>query len=201
MSFSFEPLPGMSSGYQRDAKTGIYYFDRFGNLELLCHDPELSCTGPIPLASRPAPPEMPSTLDPELEQQGEFVLSNVNWSLLPMPQDRPIRKLRIFQVLAQIDHARGQSAAIGLCQCRECANAPGRSAGGVRRFGLLSRHPARKLLYFQAVDGSGLAVQTMRSATYLQPGERRGCIGCHEPSGTTVSAGSVAGRATAALDD
>jgi hypothetical protein len=35
------------------------------------------------------------------------------------------------------------------------------------------------------VDRSGRAVQGMRSVTYLQPGERRGCIGCHEPR-TTV---------------
>ena len=26
------------------------------------------------------------------------------------------------------------------------------------------------------------AVQSMRSVVYLQPGERRGCVGCHEPS-------------------
>lgn len=41
--------------------------------------------------------------------------------------------------------------------------------------------PAGKPLYFQAVDGQGKAVQTMRSSVYLQPGERRGCVGCHEP--------------------
>ena len=42
------------------------------------------------------------------------------------------------------------------------------------------RAPARKPLYFQAVDAEGRAVQGMRSVTYLQPGERRGCVGCHE---------------------
>ncbi|MHC4354403.1 MAG: HzsA-related protein, partial [Planctomycetota bacterium] len=30
-------------------------------------------------------------------------------------------------------------------------------------------------------DENGLAVQSMRSATYLQPGERLVCQGCHEP--------------------
>jgi len=42
------------------------------------------------------------------------------------------------------------------------------------------RAPAGKPLYFQAVDERGRAVQTMLSVAYLQPGERRGCIGCHE---------------------
>jgi hypothetical protein len=41
--------------------------------------------------------------------------------------------------------------------------------------------PARKEMYFQALDEEGLAVQSMRSATYLQSGERLVCIGCHEP--------------------
>ncbi len=49
------------------------------------------------------------------------------------------------------------------------------------------RAPAEKLLYFQAVDSSGRAVQTMRSGTYLQPGERRSCLGCHERRRETVN--------------
>ena len=190
VSFSFEPLPGMSSGYQQDAKTGIYYFDRFGNLELLYRDPELSCTGPMPLAPRPKPPEMPSTPDPELGQAGEFVLSNVNWSLLPMPQDRPIRKLRIFQVLPKTSTHVANRPRLGYANAESARMLLGEvpvEADGSAYF----RAPARKLLYFQAVDGSGHAVQTMRSATYLQPGERRSCIGCHEPPATTSSAGSL----------
>jgi hypothetical protein len=50
-------------------------------------------------------------------------------------------------------------------------------ADGSARF----RVPARKPLYFQAVDAEGRAVQSMRSITYLQSGERRTCVGCHEP--------------------
>jgi hypothetical protein len=49
------------------------------------------------------------------------------------------------------------------------------------------RVPARKPVYFQAVDECGRAAQSMRSVTYLQPGERRSCVGCHEPSGTVPS--------------
>jgi len=41
--------------------------------------------------------------------------------------------------------------------------------------------PVGKLLYFQALDGRGLAVQSMRSGTYVHPGERLVCQGCHEP--------------------
>lgn len=46
------------------------------------------------------------------------------------------------------------------------------------------RAPAGVPLYFQAVDPDGMAYQSMRTITYLQPGERRTCIGCHEPRNT-----------------
>jgi hypothetical protein len=49
------------------------------------------------------------------------------------------------------------------------------------------RAPARKPLYFQAVDENGRAVQSMRSVTYLQPGERQGCVGCHQPRNLAVT--------------
>ena len=38
-----------------------------------------------------------------------------------------------------------------------------------------------KAIYFQAFDERGLAVQSMRSVTYVHPGERLVCHGCHEP--------------------
>jgi hypothetical protein len=41
--------------------------------------------------------------------------------------------------------------------------------------------PPGKELYFQALDEHGLAIQSMRSGTYLQPGERLVCQGCHNP--------------------
>ncbi len=40
--------------------------------------------------------------------------------------------------------------------------------------------PARTLVYFQAIDGCGKAVQTMRGWSTLQPGENASCVGCHE---------------------
>jgi cytochrome c553 len=41
--------------------------------------------------------------------------------------------------------------------------------------------PANREMFFQALDEKGLAVQSMRSATYLHVGERLVCAGCHEP--------------------
>jgi len=39
--------------------------------------------------------------------------------------------------------------------------------------------------FLQALDSEGMAVQTMRSATYVQPGQTFTCIGCHEPRNTS----------------
>ncbi len=43
------------------------------------------------------------------------------------------------------------------------------------------RVPAGVIVFFQALDERGVAVQTMRSATHVQPGQTLSCIGCHEP--------------------
>jgi len=184
VAFSFEPLPGMGSGVKADTRTGLYYFDRFGNLELLYEDKDISCMYPIPLARRAVPPAIPSLLDPNLGDEGEFVLADVRRSHFPLPASRTIKGLRIFQVLPKthnhivnqprIGHANAESARMML------GTVPVERDGSA-----YFRVPARKALYFQAVDEEGKAVQSMRSVTYLQPGERRSCVGCHEPRGAT----------------
>jgi hypothetical protein len=88
--------------------------------------------------------------------------------------------LRIFQVLPKgrthvaneprIGHANAESARMLL------GTVPVEPDGSA-----YFRAPACKPLYFQAVDEDGRAIQSMRSVTYLQPGERRACVGCHEP--------------------
>ncbi|NLF57951.1 MAG: hypothetical protein GX580_09955 [Candidatus Hydrogenedens sp.] len=41
--------------------------------------------------------------------------------------------------------------------------------------------PAGIPVYFMALDAEGRALQRMRSFTHFMPGERQGCVGCHEP--------------------
>jgi cytochrome c553 len=184
VAFSFEPLPGMGPRVNKDAETGIYLFDRFGNMELLYRQPGLSSMYPIPLAPRPVPPVVASTRDPLLGDQAELVLTDVRLSHLALPASRPIRQLRVFQVLPKshthvanqprLGYANAESARILL------GTVPVESDGSA-----YLRVPARKPIYFQAVDANGRAVQGMRSVTYLQPGQRQGCVGCHEKHGTS----------------
>lgn len=186
VSFSFDPLPGMSSGERKDTRTGLYYFDRFGNLELLYRDPDVSSMYPIPLAPRARPPVMASALDADLGDEGEFLLTDVRRSFFPMPAGREVRELRVFQLLPKtpphtaneprIGHANAESARLLL------GSVPVEADGSA-----YFRAPAGKPMYFQAVDEQGRAVQSMRSETSLQPGERRGCIGCHETPGSMAA--------------
>jgi hypothetical protein len=183
VSFSFDPLPGMGPGEKRDTSTGLYYMDRFGNLELLYRKPGISCMYPMPLTPRPTPPVIPSTLDPGLGDEGELVLADVNCSLRSLPASRAVRELRVYQILPKTSTHVSNQPRIGYANAEPARLLLGTvpvEADGSARF----RVPARKPIYFQAVDGSGRAVASMRSATYLQPGEQHTCVGCHEPAGT-----------------
>ncbi len=186
VSFSFDPLPGMSSGERNDTRTGLYYFDRSGNLELLYRDPAVSSMYPVPLAPRARPPVVASVLEADLGGEGEFLLTDVRRSLFPLPAGREIRELRVFQLLPKTPPHKANEPRIGHANAENArlllGSAPVEADGSA-----YFRAPAGKPIYFQAVDGQGRAVQSMRSETYLQPGERRGCIGCHEPPGRVAA--------------
>jgi hypothetical protein len=57
--------------------------------------------------------------------------------------------------------------------------------------------PAGKVLYFEALDENLNELQRMRSVVQLQPGEVRGCIGCHEDRKSAPSIrATIASRGT-----
>lgn len=185
VSFSFDPLPGMSSGENKDTHTGLYYFDRFGNLELLYRAESISSMYPLPLKARPGPPTISSPVDLSVAE-GEFMVADVRRSFFPMPADRPVHELRVFQVLPKFGTHQANDPRIGHANAESARMLLGTvpvEPDGSAYF----RAPAGKPIYFQAVDDEGRAVQSMRSVTYLQPGERRGCVGCHEPPGSVVA--------------
>ncbi len=189
VSFSFDPLPGMGPKVKKDTETGIYLMDRFGNLELLYREEGVSCMYPIPLKARHVPPVVSGSFDPSLGDEGEFMLSDVYQSHLALPVSRPVRTLRVFQILPKSETHVANKPRLGYANAESARMLLGTvpvEADGSAYF----RAPANKPLSFQAVDEDGRAVQGMRSLTYLQPGERRGCVGCHESPGTTAAAGT-----------
>lgn len=194
VSFSFDPLPGMSSGESRDTKTGLYYFDRWGNLELLYRDEASSAMYPVPVAPRAVPPVVAKSKNPELGDEGEFLVQDVRQSHFPWPSDRPAKELRVFELLPKTGSHIANEPRIGYANAENARSflgtVPVENDGSA-----FFRAPAGKPLYFQVVDQAGRAIQSMRSATYLQRGERRSCIGCHEgPNASPPSTVPVAAR-------
>jgi len=159
------------------AALGIYLLDRWGNRELLYRDPEIGSSNPIPLVPRPVPPIVGDTLPPDAPPTGEMVLLDVYEGLGDVPRGS-VKALRIVQILPKTTPV-ADSPRIGLAgqePARAVLGTVPVEPDGSARFTL----PARKPVFFQALDADGFAIQTMRSITYAQPGERATCIGCHE---------------------
>lgn len=169
---------------------GLYLVDAFGNRELLYRDPALSCLSPIPLRPRTAPPVVPHATAVGQPRQATLAaqpmpaapatigLANVYDSQTAWPADTRITALRIMQVLPKttwkessprIGHGfqKGARAVLGTVPVE---------ADGSAYF----EAPTGTPIFFQALDSQGLAVQTMRSDTYVHPGEQLVCAGCHE---------------------
>lgn len=180
---------------------GIYLVDVFGNRELIYRDPHISSQSPMPLRPRPVPPVMPelATRGPETDPaarppvgepsaaaEATVSVMNVYESLLPWPAGTRISQLRVIQVLPMTVPSGGPPHETGIriagagdsvVPVRHVLGTVPVEADGSAHFVV----PAHRSIFFQALDEQGLAVQSMRSATYLHAGEHLACVGCHEP--------------------
>jgi len=191
-----EPVELDQRGRRRRSRAsishGIYVLDSFGNRELIYRDKEVASLGPIPLRARPCPPVIPHATDvgrPETKgpepakmpenAAGTVLCMNVYDSTKPWPEGTKIKALRVVQVYPKATFRVNQpdmgiaseSLARGVL-----GEAPVEEDGSVR-----FTVPAGKPIYFQALDENGMAIQSMQSATYVHPGEKLTCQGCHEP--------------------
>ncbi|MFH1264401.1 MAG: hypothetical protein ABIK89_01650, partial [Planctomycetota bacterium] len=158
---------------------GLYLFDAFGDLTLLYRDPKISSMYPIPIAPRRRPAEVPSDVAwDDAHAEGRMLLQDVYQGDLKGFAPGTIRRLRIVGVPPKTD-PRMNHPALGVTH-----DDPGKfvlgtvpvEADGSAYF----RVPSGVPFFLQALDASGMAVQTMRSVTYVQPGQTYSCVGCHE---------------------
>jgi len=176
-AYSFDPLLGEPVANKANM-FGLYMADAFGNRELVYRDLDISSLWPAPLRPRPRPGVLPPIRDDQLAAEGLVYMQDVYAGNYDLPEGS-VKRLRIVQVLPKTTwHANDPT--VGL------ANAsPGKQVLGtvpVEADGSACFYaPAHIPISFQALDELGRAVQTMRSLTYLQPGERVSCVGCHEP--------------------
>ncbi|HUU89981.1 MAG TPA: discoidin domain-containing protein [Phycisphaerae bacterium] len=156
---------------------GLYVYDAFGNLELLYRDPEISSQCPIPLRPRTRPGAVASRTEWDGVQEGRFLLQNV-YDGLGSVERGTIERLRIVAMPAKVQPQMNQPM-LGVTR-----EDPGKCVLGtvpVETDGsAYFRVPSGVAVFFQALDSSGRAVQTMRGLTYVQAGQALACIGCHE---------------------
>ena len=156
---------------------GICLVDAFGNRELLYRDPGIGSTNPCPLVARPAPPVIPSALPDNAPDQGEVFVSDVYRGLDGIERGT-VTSLRVVQIFPKSTPVAG-APPVGLAAEENARAVLGEvpvESDGSAHFTV----PARKPILFQLLDKDGMAVQVMRSLTYLQPGEKVSCVGCHE---------------------
>jgi len=170
---------------------GVYLVDAFGNRELIYRDPAISCLDPIPLRPRPVPPVRPApapAADADREMATVAVM-NVYDSDFAWPEGSRVESLRVVRIFPkETPPAAEPNIGIGdQSVARGVLGTAPVEADGSAHFQL----PAGVPVYFQALDGRGMAIQTMRSDTYAQPGETLTCQGCHEPKNEAPPVGQA----------
>ncbi|MCX6909441.1 MAG: hypothetical protein NTY01_15560, partial [Verrucomicrobia bacterium] len=180
---------------------GLYVADRYGNRELLYFDPAIGSMCPTLLRPEPKPPvignSVPTLASAEL---GQFTIADVYQGLEPAVPRGKVKFIRVCQeVRADLerlasgeyrrDHGpvftdfyatpihkvRGPFGWPSYVAKTALGLAPVEADGSASFYA-----PAGKVLYFQALDENFNELQRMRSVVQLQPGEQRGCVGCHE---------------------
>ena len=189
----------------------ICLVDAFGNKEEIHREAGISCLSPIPLRPRPRPPVVARLAEPiappawtspsRLRERNEKrepakVVPGKTGPVRPTqtapvavldvydtedtwPEGTRIAALRIIELLPKTTpHANGPRIGYGDQKgARAVLGTVPVESDGSAHFSL----PVRTAVYFQALDPNGLAIQSMRSATYVHPEQRLLCQGCHEP--------------------
>ncbi len=185
---SYAPTPpprGGRTGF------GLYWMDVDGHRELLVWDDALSCARPVPLAARPEPRVRPALAEAGATNGTCYVQDVYAGPGLAGIARGTIKRLRVVALdyrAAGVGHNGNRGPAGGALVSTPVAIDNGtwdvkRVLGSVPVEDDGSAHfsvPAQTPVYFQLLDDRGCVVQTMRSWTTLQPGERQSCVGCHE---------------------
>ncbi len=178
---------------------GLYVMDRYGNREHLYSDTSIESLCPTPFRAVPKPPVLGSAALDFSKNTGTFILQDVYQGLGPTVKRGTVKYLRV------VEEVNAKLEVLPDGKCREDhpdftnwyatptdrVNGPfgwptyvAKASHGVvpvAEDGSAEFHaPARKVLYFEALDKDFNEIQRMRSVVQLQPGETRGCVGCHE---------------------
>lgn len=193
--------------YLCNYQSGIYLIDKFGNRDLIYESSseEFRPIDPIPVKSRTYPQMSTKTWQGERSdmpdhQPATISINNVRISDAPLPDSVQVKWMRIVQVFPKMtpnkDKPRIGFASESLARM-PLGIVPVEEDGSV-----YCEAPIEKAVYFQLLDEKGMAVHSMRSITYVHPGEQLSCLGCHEDKWTATPANpnpSAMGRPPSSL--
>ncbi len=191
-----------------DSRFALYLMDVYGNRELIyrgTHDVLYA----LPVRPRRRPPVIPDTVAwPGPQSEGRAVKQGVVYSsnvLEGLPQEvqqiaRHVRVIHLDYTTFTFGLKTQAPGRWGECGVTHMHAGPPLSITGNDGFkrilgtvpiesdgSVCIQVPPCKQLHFQLLDDQYRAVHTMRSFTNLMPGERRGCVGCHELHSTAPS--------------
>jgi hypothetical protein len=186
---------------------GLYLVDVHGNKELVYRDPDISCFSPTPLRARPKPFILPDTVNLAANYATCYV-SDIGYGSEELAPEE-IRYLRVAEPIGwPYDNERGgqrygedhryagegaeRKNLTNWTPIRILGDVPVQADGSVH-----FRVPPDVAVYFQLLDENRQELRRMRSFISFQPGESRGCVGCHETR--AVAPQHSAGVSTVAL--
>ena len=163
---------------------GICLVDVFGN-EILLHTEGAGCYNPRPLRARPRPPVIASHRD--FKDSGGYVYVQNVYQGTHMKGVQP-GSVKFLRVVESPE--------------KRFWTEPGWNGQGIERPGMNWHDfnnkrilgtvlvesdgsacfalPSDRFVYFQLLDEHGMMIQSMRSGTTVQSGERVSCVGCHD---------------------
>lgn len=177
----------------QDGKFRLYLMDVHGNRELV-YEGAFNVWHAIPVRPRPVPPALPSSVvwpgtgaERKKPVNGCLYSADVYQGVSEVPRGAA-KYLRVMQ----LDHKtystwrktfRHSGPAVSIVQEEGVKRVL--SIVPVEQDGSASFEvPPGRSVYFQLLDSEYRCIQSMRSFTGVMPGERRGCVGCHESHST-----------------
>ncbi|HUT93766.1 MAG TPA: hypothetical protein VMY37_30165 [Thermoguttaceae bacterium] len=170
---------------------GVYYMKPDGVRELLAFDDWQGTGQVIPVMARTPPPMRASLVRPR-ENNGVYTVQDVyqgpGLAGIPRGTAKKLRVVALEYRVARMGYGQnGGECETGLCQTPISLNSGSWDVKhvlgevDVEADGSCSFEvPAHAPVYFQVLDAKGYTIQSMRSWSTLQNGERLSCIGCHE---------------------
>lgn len=184
-----------SYGDGRLERYRLYLLDAEGNRRLIYEDPHMSCYTPLALRPTDLPPVIPRRIEPPVQPPeatadsplGTVLLADVYRGLEPAVRRGQVKQLRVMEQVRKTEdlalRAYDQSPVMSYGTYyakRDWGTVPVEEDGSAYFY-----VPALREIYFQALDDQGRELHRMTSALQLMPGERLGCVGCHESRQTT----------------